>query len=73
MLKSSPKYEEELKSLKKEINPVKLSKDELGLALSKTQENFSEEEIYQYSRADSVKYKILFNFNFFNLDRQQRI
>ena len=53
-LKAPTKYEEELKSLKKDVNLVKLSKEELGPALAKTQESFTTDEIYKYSRPDSV-------------------
>ena len=55
-LKAPTKYEEELKSLKKDVNLVKLNKEELGPALAKTQESFTTDEIYKYSRPDSVIY-----------------
>lgn len=68
ILKSSHKYEEELKNLKKDVNMVKLGKDELSSALAKTQDSFTTEEIYKYSRPDSVK--IIISKNLFFLDCQ---
>lgn len=53
-MKQNPKYEEELKNLKKDVNMVKLSKEELSASLAKTQESFTSDEIYKYSRPDSV-------------------
>lgn len=65
ILKSTHKYEDELKNLKKDVNMVKLGKDELSSALAKTQESFTTEEIYKYSRPDSVKLKFYKNLIFF--------
>jgi len=59
LLKAPPKYEEELKAMKKDVNLVKLSKEDLGAALAKTQESFTAEEIYKYSRPDSVRWNFL--------------
>lgn len=67
ILKSSHKYEEDLKNLKKDVNMVKLGKDELSSALAKTQDSFTTEEIYKYSRPDSVKIKISKNLFLFRL------
>ena len=53
-MKTNPKYEEEMKALKKDMNNVKLSKEEISTALAKNQDGFTADEIYKYSRPDSV-------------------
>ena len=40
--------------MKKDINGVKLSKEEMSTALSKSSNEFAPDEIYKYSRPDSV-------------------
>ncbi len=58
-MKTTPKYEEEMKTLKKDMNNVKLNKEEISTALAKNPDGFTADEIYKYSRPDSV------NINFF--------